>query len=221
MRSSGLTRLCFHVETCGMMSADKIDTPSTDRDLPALLRRLGRRNLVFIGLMGAGKTVIGRKVAGMLGLHFADSDHEIEKVSRMTIPDLFATYGEAEFRALERRVLARLLKGGPQVLSTGGGAFMNEATRRAIARRSVSVWLKADLDTLMHRVSRRKDRPLLNADDPRVVMQRLMDVRYPIYGQADVVVRSRDEDKDVIAGEVLDSLTRFLEQSRKGGAMPR
>jgi len=121
-----------------------------------LLRRLGPRSIVFIGLMGAGKTAIGRKVAATLDLAFADSDHEIETASRMGIPDLFERYGEAEFRALEQRVIARILENGPQVLSTGGGAFMNEQTRAAIAGHGVSVWLKADIDVLMERVSKNK-----------------------------------------------------------------
>jgi shikimate kinase len=179
-------------------------------DIHTLLKRLGRRSIVFIGLMGAGKTVIGRKVATMLGLPFTDSDHEIETVSRMTIPELFANYGEEEFRALERRVIVRLLKEGPQVLSTGGGAFMSERTRRAIARQGVSVWLKADIDTLMHRVAKRQNRPLLNTEDPRAVMQRLMDLRYPVYAQAGITVRTRDEPKEVIAAEVVDGLVSYF-----------
>jgi len=190
-----------------MTSADKIDKLD---DLPELRERLGRRNIVFVGLMGAGKTVIGRKVAAMLNLPFVDSDQEIETVSRMTIPELFANYGEEEFRALERRVIARLLKGGPQVLSTGGGAFMSETTRKAVGRYGVSVWLKADLDTLMHRVAKRQNRPLLNTENPREVMQRLMDARYPVYGLADIVVLTRDEQKEVIAAEVVDGLSAFL-----------
>ncbi len=203
--------MSFDVETCGMTATDNQDVAN----IPALLNRLGRRTVVFVGLMGAGKTVIGRKVAATLGLPFIDSDHEIEDVSRMTIPDLFAAYGEEEFRALERRVIARLLKEGPQVLSTGGGAFMSAATRQAIARRGVSVWLKADLDTLMQRVAKRQNRPLLQAEDPRAVMQRLMEVRYPVYEEADVTVRSRDEPKEVIAAEVMTSLARFLAEGRE------
>ncbi|MCT8998012.1 shikimate kinase [Chelativorans intermedius] len=186
-------------------------------DMAALRDRLGRRSIVLVGLMGAGKTVIGRRVAAALDLPFIDSDHEIERVSRMTIPELFAAYGEEEFRALERRVIARLLRGGPQVLSTGGGAFMNPATRQAVARRGISVWLKADLETLMHRVSKRQNRPLLQAEDPRAVMQRLMDLRYPVYQQADVTIRSRDEPKEVIAGEVVAGLARFLEERKETG----
>ena len=176
-------------------------------DHATLRERLGARSVVFVGLMGAGKTAIGRKVAGMLGLPFIDSDHEIEAVSRMTIPDLFERYGEAEFRALEQRVIHRLLtENGPQVLSTGGGAFMNEQTREAIAAHGISVWLKADLDLLMERVSKKQNRPLLKNDDPRAVLQRLMDVRYPVYATAEITVITRDERKEVIAAEVVEAL---------------
>jgi shikimate kinase len=175
-----------------------------------LLRRLGNRSIVFIGLMGAGKTAIGRKVAAALGLAFADSDHEIETASRMDIPDLFERYGEAEFRALEQRVIARILENGPQVLSTGGGAFMNEQTRAAIAGHGVSVWLKADIGVLMERVSKKQNRPLLKNPDPRAVMERLMAERHPVYATADVTVPTRDERKEVIADEVIDALAARL-----------
>ena len=122
-----------------------------EEDIEKARRVLGRRNLVFVGLMGAGKSAIGRLVAQMLEIPFVDSDHEIERVSRMTIPELFEAYGELEFRALEARVIKRLLKSGPRVLSTGGGAFMNETTRATITAGSLSVWLKADLDVLWAR----------------------------------------------------------------------
>jgi shikimate kinase len=151
----------------------------------------------------------------MLGLPFIDSDHEIESVSRMSIPELFAGYGEDEFRALERRVIARLLRDGPKVLSTGGGAFMSESSRRAILRQGVSVWLKADLDTLMQRVAKRQDRPLLKTDDPRAVMQRLIEIRYPIYELADITVRTRDDPKEVIASEVLEGIAAFLKKGAR------
>src|SRR5690606_19265707 len=143
--------------------------------------RLGTRVIVFVGLMGAGKTAIGRKVAQVLDLPFVDSDHEIETVSRMSVPELFERYGEPEFRALEQRVIERLLREGPRVLSTGGGAFMNPNTRAAIGEYGVSVWLKADLDLLMERVAKRENRPLLKNPDPRAVMRKLMDERYPVY----------------------------------------
>ena len=139
-----------------------------------LIEALGERSIVFVGLMGAGKTAIGRKVASALSLPFIDSDHEIETVSRMTVPELFERYGEPEFRALEERVIGRLVQGGPQILSTGGGAFMNSNTRAAIGEAGVSIWLKADLDTLMERVAKKPHRPLLKNPDPRGVMQKLM-----------------------------------------------
>jgi len=175
-----------------------------------LLERLGARSIVFIGLMGAGKTAIGRKVAAALGLDFTDSDHEIESVSRMGIPELFERYGEAEFRALESRVILRVLEEGPQVLSTGGGAFMSEPTREAIARHGISVWLKADLDVLMERVVKKHNRPLLKNADPRAVMERLMRERHPVYALADLTVPTREERKEVIAGEVIASLHEHL-----------
>jgi shikimate kinase len=175
-----------------------------------MLSRLGSRSIVFVGLMGAGKTAIGRKVATSLGLSFTDSDQEIESVSRMSVPDLFERYGEPEFRALEQRVILRILENGPQVLSTGGGAFMNAQTREAIAAHGVSVWLRAEIDVLMDRVSKKQNRPLLKNADPRAVLLKLMDDRYPIYALADVTVPTRDERKEVIAGEVVEALVRHL-----------
>jgi shikimate kinase len=186
------------------------DSKPAERLPAALLERLGSRSIVFIGLMGAGKTAIGRRVANALGLAFIDSDHEIETVSRMTIPELFERYGEPEFRALEQRVILRILENGPLVLSTGGGAYMNEQTRKAIADHGVSIWLKADLDTLMERVAKKQNRPLLKAADPRAVMQRLMEERYPVYAQADATVATRQERKEVIADEVVAALWSLL-----------
>ncbi|ESY84552.1 MULTISPECIES: shikimate kinase [unclassified Mesorhizobium] len=175
-----------------------------------LLGRLGSRSIVFVGLMGAGKTAIGRKVATMLSLPFIDSDQEIESVSRMTVPELFERYGETEFRALEQRVILRVLENGPQVLSTGGGAFMNAQTREAIAAHGVSVWLKAELDLLMDRVSKKQNRPLLKSADPRAVLERLMAERYPVYATSDVTVPTRDDRKEVIAAEVIEALCRHF-----------
>lgn len=184
---------------------------------------LGDRSIVLTGLMGAGKSTVGRKVAGLIGLPFSDADHEIESVSRMTISDLFETYGETEFRELERRVIARMLETGPMVLATGGGAYMNAQTRDAIAARGVSVWLDADIDLLMDRVSRRQNRPLLKTADPRATMLKLMSERYPIYGLADLRVKSRDAKKEVIATEVIDAIARHLklhceEEIKRDGA---
>lgn len=183
---------------------------SPEGSVAALLERLGSRSVVFVGLMGAGKTAIGRKVAQALGLGFIDSDHEIEAVSRMTIPELFERYGETEFRALEQRVIGRVLENGPQVLSTGGGAFMNAQTRAAIAAHGVSVWLRADLDLLMERVSKKQNRPLLQNADPRAVLAKLMDERYPVYALADINVPTRDDRKEAIASEVIEALCEHL-----------
>lgn len=176
----------------------------------ALLGQLGNRSIVFVGLMGAGKTAIGRKVAAMLALPFVDSDQEIESVSRMTVPELFERYGETEFRALEQRVILRVLENGPQVLSTGGGAFMNAQTREAIASHGVSVWLKAEIELLMDRVSKKQNRPLLKSADPRAVLERLMAERYPVYAEANVTVPTRDDRKEVIAAEVVNALCRHF-----------
>lgn len=169
---------------------------------------LGERCLVFVGLMGAGKSVIGRLSANALGLPFVDSDHEIERVSRMTIPELFELYGEEEFRSLEVRVIARLMKSGPAVLSTGGGAFINAATRALIKNEALSVWLKADLDVLWERVRKRDSRPLLRTADPKKTLETLMERRYPIYAEADLTVISRDVRKDIIVSEVLNAVAR-------------
>jgi shikimate kinase len=167
---------------------------------------LGKRNLVLVGLMGAGKSAIGRIVAQQLGLPFIDTDTEIERVSRMTISELFAAYGEEEFRALETRVIKRLLRTGPRVVSTGGGAFINEKTRKQIERGGLSVWLSADIDVLWERVNKRDHRPLLKTENPKQTLQDLMDKRYPVYALADITVQSRDVRKEVIANEVLTSV---------------
>ena len=172
----------------------------------AVKAMLGKRSVVLVGLMGAGKSTIGKRVAQMLGVNFIDADSEIETASRMSIPELFERYGEAEFRDLERRVIRRILRTGPKVLATGGGAFMNEQTRKAISRAGISVWLKADLDVLMERVGRKSNRPLLKTADPRATMQDLMDKRYPFYSRSEITIISRDEKKEVMAGEVVDAL---------------
>ncbi|MEC9461853.1 MAG: shikimate kinase, partial [Pseudomonadota bacterium] len=171
---------------------------------------LGKRNLVLVGLMGAGKSAIGRIVAQQLGLSFVDTDTEIERVSRMSISELFAAYGEEEFRALETRVIKRLLRTGPRVVSTGGGAFINEKTRKQIERGGLSVWLNADLEVLWERVNKRDHRPLLKTENPKQTLKDLMDKRYPIYALADITVQSRDVRKEVIANEVLTSVIEYI-----------
>lgn len=183
--------------------------PATDtavRKTDEARARLDHRAIVFIGLMGAGKSVIGKMTASALQIPFVDSDQEIEKASRMSIADLFDAYGEEEFRALEARVIRRLLRGGPMVLSSGGGAFMQEPIRANIRRRGLSLWLKADIDVLWDRVKRRGHRPLLKTKDPRRTLSDLLDQRYPVYAGADLTIQSRDVPKEVIVSEVIDAI---------------
>ena len=168
-------------------------------------------------MMGAGKSSIGRRLATRLGMPFVDADTEIEKAAGMTIPDIFATHGEPYFRAGEARVIARLLESGPQVLATGGGAFMNAETRAAIRAKGISVWLKADFDVLMRRIKRRNDRPLLKTADPAETLRRLIDERYPVYAEADLTVQSRDVPHDTIVDEIVDGLRGRLASSRRAG----
>jgi len=169
----------------------------------ALNAALGRRSIVLVGMMGAGKSSIGRRVALRMGVPFVDADAEIEKAADMTIPELFARRGEAEFRAGEARVILRLLEGGPQVLATGGGAFMNPDTRAAISAKGVSIWLNAELEVLMRRIRRRHDRPLLKTDDPGATLRKLMAERYPVYALADLTVQSREVPHDKIVDEIV------------------
>src|SRR6516164_7976749 len=154
----------------------------------AIMAALGRRSVVLVGMMGAGKSSIGRRVATRLAIPFVDADAEIELAADMTIAEIFAVHGEPYFRAGEARVIARLLERGPQVLATGGGAFMNTQTRAALKEKAVSVWLKADLEVLTRRLRRRTDRPLLKTDDPVATLTNLLQVRDPIYATADVTV---------------------------------
>lgn len=191
-------------------------TPTVAPSLSTRARAaLGRRNLVFVGLMGAGKSAIGRMTASQLGLPFVDTDAEIERVSRMTISELFAAYGEGEFRELETRVIKRLLRTGPRVISTGGGAFINEKTRKQIERGGISLWLKADLDVLWERVNKRDHRPLLKTENPKQTLENLMSQRYPIYSLADIAVQSRDERKEIIVDEVLEAIVEFCTKGHK------
>jgi shikimate kinase len=165
---------------------------------------------VLVGMMGAGKSSIGRRVALRLGIPFVDADAEIEKAAGMTIPDIFAMHGEPDFRAGEARVIARLLESGPQVLATGGGAFMNADTRVVIGAKGVSIWLKAEFDVLMRRIKRRHDRPLLKTDDPGATLRALMDERYPVYALADVTVQSREVPHEKIVDEIVSGLAAHL-----------
>ena len=175
-----------------------------------LQRLLAGRPLVLVGMMGAGKTTVGRRLANRLGRHFIDSDEEIETAAGMTIEDIFATHGEADFRAGEVRVIARLLKDNNIVLGTGGGAFINPETRALVKSEAVSVWIKADFELLFARVSRRSNRPLLKTANPRETLKKLIDARYPTYAEADVTIVSTDVPQDQVAGEVIDALLRHL-----------
>ena len=172
----------------------------------AILAALGARSVVLVGMMGAGKSSIGRRLATRLAIPFVDADAEIEKAAGMSIPDIFATRGEPAFRTGEARVIARLLDGGPQVLATGGGAFMNPDTRAVIGAKGVSIWLNADFDTLMRRIKRRHDRPLLHTDDPAATLRQLIDARYPTYGLADFTVQSREVPHEKIVDEIVAAL---------------
>ena len=175
-----------------------------------LLSALGGCSLVLVGMMGAGKSSIGRKLAQRLGLPFVDADSEIERAAGMSISDIFAEHGEPYFRAGEARVIARLLDAGPQVLATGGGAFMHPQSRDAIRAKGISVWLKADHDVLMKRIKRRNDRPLLKIDDPEAKLRELIDLRYPTYALADLTVQSRDVVHEKIVDEMVGVLARHL-----------
>ncbi|MGI6246715.1 MAG: shikimate kinase [Pseudochelatococcus sp.] len=172
--------------------------------------RLGRRPVVLVGMMGAGKSTIGRRLAQRLELPFVDADTAIETAAGMSIADMFATHGEAHFREGEKRVIERLLQEGPQVLATGGGAYLNPETRDRIAKAGVSVWLKADAETLMRRVRKRPTRPLLQTGDPEATMLRLIEERYPVYALADFTVFSRDVAHELIVDELVSLLNTSL-----------
>lgn len=168
--------------------------------------------MVLVGLMGAGKTTIGRRLARLLEVGFVDSDEEITRESAMSIEDIFAVYGEAAFRDLERRVIARILSTGPQVVAIGGGAFLDPATRGRIRASAVSVWLKADLDVLVRRTRDRPGRPLLKRPDPEAALAALLAARYPIYAEADITVATGDDSKDATATRVLAALGAYRDR---------
>ena len=175
-----------------------------------LAAALGRRSIVLVGMMGAGKSSIGRRLAARLGIPFADADAEIEEAAGMSIADIFEAHGEPSFRSGEARVIARLLDHGPQVLATGGGAFINPQTRARIHEKGISVWLKAEIDVLSRRLRRRNDRPLLKTADPTATLTDLLAARDPVYGEANVVVVSRDVPHDVIVEEIVTALRSRL-----------
>jgi shikimate kinase len=171
---------------------------------------LGTRSIVLVGMMGAGKSTIGRRLSARLRLPFLDADTEIETAAGMSIPDIFETHGEPHFRDGEARVIARLIESGPAVLATGGGAFMREETRGRIRNKAVSIWLKADADIIMRRVKRRVDRPLLRTTDPATTVARLIEEREPIYRHADVTIWSRDVPHEKIVDECIEALHALL-----------
>jgi shikimate kinase len=171
-----------------------------------ILAGLGKRHIVLVGMMGAGKSTIGRRLAARLNLAFVDADTEIEMAAGMTIPEIFELHGEPHFRDGEARVIARLLDSASSVLATGGGSFMREETRRRIAEKAVSIWLKADPEIIMRRVKRRADRPLLQTADPAATVSRLLREREPVYQHADITIASRDVPHDKIVDECMDAL---------------
>src|SRR3954468_20279637 len=179
-------------------------SPTQEADITSAL---GRRSVVLVGMMGAGKSTIGRRLAARLRLPFFDADIEIEAAAGMSIPDIFVAHGEPYFRDGEARVIARLLNSGPAVIATGGGAFTErEETRQRIRDKAVSIWLKADADVIMKRVKRRADRPLLQTQDPAATVSRLLEAREPVYQSADLTVLSRDVPHDRIVDECMDAL---------------
>lgn len=175
-----------------------------------LAESLGGRAIALVGLMGSGKTTVGRRLAVALGLPFRDADAEIEEAAGRSVSDIFAELGEPEFRAGERRVIARLIEGGSMVLATGGGAYIDGETRGLLRDKAVTIWLKADIDVLVKRVARRDTRPLLRGKDPAEVLSALAEKRYPIYGLADIVVETPDSAHDLAVERILAALKAYL-----------
>ena len=174
---------------------------------------LRRKTIALVGLMGVGKSSIGRRLAAVLDLPFHDADDEIEKAAGRSIPEIFAELGEAEFRDGERRVIARLLDEPPHVLATGGGAFVNPQTRALIKEKAISVWLKADVDVLVRRVGRKDNRPLLKGKDPKTVLERLAHERYPAYAQADLAIETTEGPHQAAVDAVIAALRRHVEEA--------
>lgn len=192
-----------------------LDVNAPAKPEAAIVAALGRRSIVLVGMMGAGKSSVGRRLAARLGLIFVDADNEIEAAAGMSIADIFAAHGEAYFRSGEARVIARLLEGGPQVMATGGGAIMNPDTRALIRVKGVSIWLDAEYEVLLRRVKRRTDRPMLKTADPAETVRRLLDERMPVYSQADVALRSRDAPHETIVNEAITALARHFDVGKQ------
>jgi shikimate kinase len=191
----------------------------TDVSLESRIREgLGSRSIVLVGMPGCGKSAIGRRLAPRLDLPFVDVDEEIERAAGKTIKEVFADHGEGYFRDGERRVIARLLTCGPQVLATGGGALLAEETRANIRQHGVSIWVKADVPILVRRIAKRSNRPLFEGRDPERVVRELMEARNPLYEAADIVVESRDVPHDVIVGEIIEALAGSPLLAEPGGS---
>lgn len=193
-----------------ILAEDDAGKMASEIDLDRLVRALDRRPVVLVGIMGCGKSTVGKRLAHRLGLEFLDADSEIERAANMSVPEIFAEHGEPYFRSGEERVIARLLREGPLVLATGGGAFMSEATRSAIAENGLSIWLKADFETVMARVRRRSNRPLLQNDDPEGTMQALLAKREPVYAKATLTVLSKDVPHDAVVDQIVLALAAHL-----------
>jgi shikimate kinase/3-dehydroquinate synthase len=198
-------------------SADEAETSAHSDRIQRIRSRLGDRSIVLVGMMGAGKTSVGRRLANRLGLPFVDADAEIERAAGMTIPEIFESLGEAAFRDGERRIIARLLAGNPAVLATGGGAFMDEGSRKAIADQGISIFLRAEFDVLIKRVRKRSNRPLLRTPDPEGTLKKLIAARYPVYSEAALTLDSRDAPHELVVEDALSALDGYL--SRQGPPM--
>jgi len=203
---------CRSLETAGRMGDIHGVIQAMSSPAPPTLPR----TVALVGLMGAGKSAIGKRLAMRLGLPFVDADEEIERAAGCSIAEFFESYGEAEFRLGERRVIARLLEDPPHVLSTGGGAYMAEQTRALMRAKAITVWLRADLEVLFDRVRRRGHRPLLRGGDPKEILGRLLAERYPVYAEADIVVESTAQPVERTTEEVIDALRRYLLAQAEG-----
>ena len=197
-------------ESDGLLEKQTTKNPSIEKTALDLKKALNGRSIVFVGIMGVGKSTIGRRVARLLNIDFVDADAEIELAADLTVSEIFEKFGEPYFRAGERKVIERVLDQGQQLLATGGGAFMDPDTRVTIAKSAVSLWLDADIDLVMQRVSRRKTRPLLQNPDPRKVIEQLMETRNPIYAKADCRFISHDVSRDIIAAEIIELINQKL-----------
>ena len=190
-----------------LLKSDRMKSkPEAEDGVAAAAVDYGNRTIVLVGLMGAGKSSVGRRLAAALNLPFRDADTEIETASNMTIPDFFELHGEAAFREVERKVIARLLEEPRHVLATGGGAFMDPETRRLIAEKGCAIWLRADLDVIYKRCMKRNNRPLLKSGNPRETLQRLMNERYPVYAEADIIVDRGDGPHEIVVDKIISAL---------------